>query len=196
MSLLIDFSKFDKESGGFKKPTHTKKKSIKNISSVINDELNGLSSKDIQNSLSLRFINHNYIIYNAFIFDWESDFFSLSEAEYVYEVEIKVTRADFKDDFNKKNKHILLESTNKEEFIKKPNKFFYAVPKGLLATHEVPPYAGLIEITSRNTMANVVKEAPFMHKEKVFPKYKDSLLDKFYHRYRDLLIEKNLEDSK
>lgn len=191
--LLIDFSKFNQDSAkNIVKPTHKKKKSIKNTSLAKDVELENLTSKDIQYSLSLRFINHNYIIYNAFMFEWESDFFSISESEYIYEVEIKVTRSDFKDDFNKKEKHILLESNDNQRFNKKPNKFFYACPKGLLSTYEIPEYAGLIEISSRNTTAVVVKDAPFLHKNKIFPEYKEALMDKFYRRYRDIILEKNL----
>ncbi len=191
--FLIDFSKFAPSSEPLRKPTHKKKKSIKNNSSAKNEELENLTSKDIQHSLSLRFINHKYLIYNAFVFDWESDFFSLSEAEYIYEIEIKVSRGDFKDDFNKKDKHMLLESQNSTSFLKKPNKFFYAAPKGLLTTLQIPEYAGFIEVDSRHNMATVVKEAPFLHREKVFPSYKESLLDKFYFRYRELLFEKDLD---
>lgn len=188
-NLLIDFSRFEIKAGDIKKPEKRKRKSIKNASVGNSEEIQNLSSKDIQHSLSLRFINHKYLIYNAFVFDWESDFFSLSEAGYIYEVEIKVTRSDFKDDFNKKDKHILLESSDTQQFIKKPNKFFYAVPKGLLATYEIPEYAGLIEVESRNMVANVVKDAPFLHKDRIFDNYKENLLDKFYFRYRELLRE-------
>lgn len=192
--LLLDFSQFSNKNTEniLKKPTHKKKKSIKNTTFAKNDELDSLSSKDIQYSLSLRFLNHSYIIYNAYIFNWESDFFSVSDSEYLYEIEIKVTRSDFKDDFQKKDKHILLESTDNQGFPKKPNKFFYACPKGLLSTYEIPSYAGLIEISSRTSTAVVVKDAPFLHKEKILPEYKTILLDKFYNRYRDLILEKNL----
>jgi hypothetical protein len=182
--LLIDFKSL--KDSNIVKPTHKKKKSVKNISSVKSiDELN---SKDIISSLQLRYINHKYVINNAYIYKWESDFFSVSESGYVYEVEVKVTRGDFKDDFNKVDKHQLLESNDPLDFIKKPNKFFYAAPKGLLTTSMIPAYAGLIEVTSPNEMAVVVKEAPFLHKEKSFEHLKDVLLDKFYYRYRDLLL--------
>lgn len=192
--LLIDFSKFNKKEGeNLIKPTHKKKKSAKNISISRDFEQENLSSKDIQHSLSLRFHNHNYVIYNAFLFEWESDFFSVSESDYLYEVEIKITRADYKDDFDKKEKHLLLENHNMD-FKKKPNKFFYAVPKGLLATIEVPEYAGLIEVSSRNSMSNIVKDAPFLHKEKILDFYKDALLNKFYRRYRDIILENNFGD--
>jgi hypothetical protein len=182
--MLIDFSKLDK--GDIKKPTYKKKKSAKNVAGLNNSQI---TSKDIVNSLLLRFINHKYLINNAYIFDWESDFFSVSESGYVYEVEIKVTRGDYKDDFNKTNKHLLLaEGKDYIQNIKRPNKFFYACPKGLLNTIEIPEYAGLIEITSPDEIAVVVKEAPFLHRENSLDGLKDVLLDKFYYRYRDFIL--------
>ena len=183
--MLIDFKSL--ESSKIIKPTHKKKKSIKNLSSV--KSLEELDSKDIISSLQFRFINHKYQINNAYIFDWESDFFSVSESGYVYEVEVKITRGDFKDDFKKVEKHKLLESVDPTSCKRKPHKFFYAAPTGLLTTAMIPPYAGLIEVTSPTSMATVVKEAPFLHKEDSFTNLKEILLDKFYYRYRDFLLK-------
>lgn len=166
------------------KPTHKKKKSIKTL--VDKDQI---TSKDIIYSLSLRYTSHKYLINNAYIFNWESDFFSISESGYLYEVEIKVTKSDFRDDFNKTDKHILLESKDTKTFLDKPNKFFYAAPKGVLNSFIIPEYAGFIEVDKKGNMATVVKEAPFLHKEHMFEKYKQILLDKFYWRYRDLLYK-------
>lgn len=190
--MLIDFSKLEKSS--IKKPTYKKKKSAKNVAAGDNKSL---TSKDISNALRYLFMSHKYLINNAYIFDWESDFFSVSESGYVYEVEIKVTRGDFKDDFNKTSKHLLLESNNAENYSKKPNKFFYAAPKGLLNTIEIPEYAGLIEIDSAEEMPKIVKNAPFLHRSDSFTALKDILLDKFYYRYREFVIkEENIPDKK
>ena len=82
--MLLDFSKYTASSEPLKKPTHKKLKSVKNISTVKDENIGTLTSKDIQNSLSLRFLNHNYLIYNAYIFNWESDFFSLSAVSYTH----------------------------------------------------------------------------------------------------------------
>ena len=184
--MLIDFSKL--ENSEIKKPTYKKKKSAKNIA---NSDVKEITSKDIVKSLRLLFINHKYLINNAYIFEWESDFFSVSESGYVYEIEIKVTRGDFKDDFNKTSKHQLLESKNPEIFLKKPNKFFYAAPKGLLKTVEIPEYAGLIELPSKEEMPVITKNAPFLHRENSLIGLKDVLLDKFYNRYRDFIAEQD-----
>lgn len=148
-----------------------------------------LETKDIVDSLYVRYHNHKYLINNAYIFDWESDFFSLSEAGYVYEIEIKVDRRDYKDDFNKKDKHTLLESQDPSLFQKVPNKFYYAFPKYMMASYKIPVYAGLIEVDPYTKLAEVTKEAPFIHQTKIFSGLRDCLLDKFYSRYRELRLK-------
>jgi hypothetical protein len=183
--MLINFSSLEKTK--IVKPTHKKKKSAKNVSSI--EKESNLDSKGIVEALTLRFINHKYLINNAYIYQWESDFFSVSEAGYIYEFEIKISRGDFKDDFNKVDKHQLLESTDPNTVLKKPNKFFYAVPKGLLSSISIPEYAGLLEIDPETKNVTTIKEAPFLHKEKGFDALKDILIDKFYFRYRDLLAK-------
>jgi hypothetical protein len=182
--MLIDFSKL--VNNGIKKPTYKKKKSAKNI---INKDTNKLTSKDISHALGYLFLEHKYVINNAYIFDWESDFFSVSDSGYVYEVEIKVTRGDFKDDFNKTAKHTLLESLDPIINLKRPNKFFYAAPKGLLTTIEIPKYAGLIEVDNTGEIPKIVKNAPFLHRENSLSLLKDKLLDKFYYRYREFYLK-------
>ena len=139
---------------------------------------------DIQQALNQRFPDHKYVIYNSYIFDWESDYISVNESEYVYECEIKVSLDDFKKDAHKKEKHILLEG--KTDFKKMPNKFFYACPRGIIPTIFLPEYAGLIEISSSTSgmTAEVLKNAPFLHRENIFESIKPLLLEKFYAKYK------------
>lgn len=56
------------------------------------------------------FLTHKYALDNAYIFSdtWESDYFSLTDSGYAYEVEVKVTKSDFKRDFAKAEKHRVL----------------------------------------------------------------------------------------
>ena len=185
--MLIDFSSL--QPSELKKPSYKKKKSIKNISSISNVE--SIDSKQVIKAIQNKFYNHKYQINNAYVFDWESDFFTVSESGYVYEIEVKVSKSDFFDDFNKKEKHILLESEEINTFRKKPNRFYYATPKNLLASHYIPAYAGLLEVDPVSREVTIVKEAPFLHKEKVIEDLKMILLDKFYFRYREL---QKLED--
>jgi len=180
---LIDFSSLEKSD--IVKPGHKKKKSIKNISAAKTEEL---TSHDIVESLRLKFFSHKYQLNNSFVYEWESDFFTITELDYAFEFEIKVSRGDFKDDFNKKDKHQLLEAVECTENHKRPNKFFYATPKNLLSTSMIPSYAGLIEVDPVDRIAHIVKDAPYLHKEKSFFHLKDLLLEKFYAKYRDLLL--------
>ena len=109
-----------------------------------------------------------YEISNLFVYDWESDYIAITKSGYAYEVEIKISRADFANDFkHKENKHLLLES---ETMIKDspngcPNYFYYAVPDGLINSDEVPKYAGLIYLKPWGV--SIVKEAPKINNQKV-----------------------------
>jgi hypothetical protein len=113
-----------------------------------------------------------YVLENLYVFRWESDKFIETKSGLIYEVEIKVSRSDYKNDFkNKKDKHVILEGKEehipsyeeyKERFkhygsdindkyyrtenFKKPNFFYYAVPEGMIDVSEVPEYAGLIYV--------------------------------------------------
>lgn len=70
-----------------------------------------MTEKDLQQAVRRHFHNHEYILVNSFVFDWESDFFSVTKSGNVYEVEMKVTRADFRKDFEK-DKHLLFRSNS------------------------------------------------------------------------------------
>ena len=150
---------------------------LKNLASKI-------EAQDIQSAISQLFPDHKYFLYNSYIFDWESDYLSISESNYVYECEIKVSLNDFKKDFKKTDKHILLE--NKKDSGKIPNKFFYACQRGLIPTLYLPSYAGLIEVedTPTGMRAQVLVNAPFLHRENLFPWMQPLLLDKFYSKYK------------
>ena len=119
------------------------------------------------------------IIENIYFFryDWESDMFIVKNNGYIYEIEIKISVSDFKSDRKKIDKHNRLKS--KSGFI--PNKFFYCTPKGLLKISDIPEYAGLIEIGEMGEYN--IKEAPFLHKEKL--DYHKKITDKLYNRWRN-----------
>ncbi len=59
--------------------------------------------------------NHKYVIANAFIFNWESDLFSVTKTGTVYEFEVKISKADFKKDFEKE-KHTIFKNRNNDIF--------------------------------------------------------------------------------
>lgn len=153
-----------------------------------------------------------YVMENLYVFGWESDKLIETRSGLIYEFEIKVSKADFKNDFkNKEDKHKVLKSPQYaqlfEEYFpirtdKKPNYFYYAVPEGMITADEVPEYAGLIYILPEGAMSDIngkyvfnrfyiVKNAPKLHSIK----YTDEELklgEKFYYnmlswknKYRD-----------
>jgi len=167
------------------------------------------TEEQIQEILSYNFMSPSsvkYICENLFIFkEWESDLILITKSNYIYEFEIKVSKADFKNDFkHKAKKHTILKE-NKED-IKKPNYFYYVVPENLIAEEDIPEYAGLIYMTDIFPKFKVVKTAPKLDENK----YNETDLDlvkKFYYNYRDnkdkvkkknkelVLIKERLDES-
>lgn len=181
----------------------------------------------IQEALEKYFAENSvrYFMDNLFVFRWESDKLIETKTGYIYEFEIKISKADFKNDFkNKIDKHAILgwkndggqvylpsflerckemeeraknsprsiytigyRQANEKYFrierFKRPNKFYYAVPEGLIQVEEVPVYAGLIWVTKEGGLIEK-KKAPYIHKDK----YNDAELklgEKFYYRMVD-----------
>lgn len=139
--------------------------------------------------------DYKYCIKNSFIFrhDWESDYFCMNREGYSFEIEVKISKSDFKSDF-KKEKHKVFVDKDRNKLRLIPNKFYYAVPNGLIKEEELPPYAGLIYVNGSH--ANIVKRAPFIHKNK--QEFRKLLCDKFYYQWlqqkKDLnKVEYNLE---
>lgn len=118
------------------------------------------TERGIQDVLTKYFLSSStkkYNIYNLFVYDWESDYLAVTNNDYVYECEIKISRADFFNDLkNKKEKHQILESSEVSGS-KRPNYFYYAVPDGLIKPEEVPAYAGLIYVNPWGV--SIVKDA-------------------------------------
>jgi len=100
----------------------------------------------------------------------ECDVLSISKADYIYEYEIKISRADFKKDFIKeKHTHIINEKytrTRKGELVYLlPNYFNFVTPRDLISIDEVPDYAGLIYMNEDSSFT-IVKKPKLLHKTK------------------------------
>ncbi len=158
-----------------------------------------MTSKDIQDALNYRFPRNRvmYKINNSYIFRWESDFFVMQRNGYCYEIEIKISRDDFFADFDKKEKHLILETGKgkplyksdkdwESRIWKRPNKFFYCVPDGLIKINELPKYAGLMTVSDMG-YPEIEKQAPFLHKEIL--NLDKILAHKFFHKYMDYQFE-------
>lgn len=111
-----------------------------------------IGTKDIQKAVGAFLYSKGYspIVFN-FLFDTghECDVLGVSRAGYMYEYEVKISRADFKKDFEKRYKHNNM-AARKSLFSNGryvcPNYFYYVVPEGLVSIEEIPEYAGLIQI--------------------------------------------------
>lgn len=118
-----------------------------------------------------------YVLQNLYVFGWESDILFLSRTGFWTEIEIKISRADFKAELkNKAGKHSALADPS---VMAKPNQFFYAVPEGLVIPEEIPEYAGLLTVGQQWQSARTVKPAPWLHRQKTSPESL-GLTDKFY----------------
>lgn len=177
------------------------------------------NSSQLSASLFSHYHNVKYKIENVYVYDWESDFLVIKHVTgYAYEIEIKISRQDYFNDFNKKHKHEVLlhgfyskekynhdRGADNNEWIKifdgiekvnrqRPNRFYYCVPEGLITSSELPSYAGLLYYNLKSITK--IKEAPLLHKQ-TFTLYKE-LADKFYSRYltsRQALIYKGIDPT-
>jgi len=92
-----------------------------------------MDSAEIYKALWQYYYNSDYKIANSFIFNWECDFFFCSKSGYAVEVEVKISRSDFKADF-KKGKHLLFDA-----IYNKKSHFIYRGSEGFVCG---PPYRG------------------------------------------------------
>ena len=163
-----------------------------------------LSANDIIRSfidMAARDKQQAKIFPNTYIGSWECDIVELTKSGYLYEYEVKITRADFKADAKKqrdgyekiegvwqpssKTKYGVLQSGSRVNY------FYYLVPKDLISVDEVPEFAGLIyiDITYVHPYFKVVKPAPKLSKEKITEKRIIKLLESTYYRYHSLRIK-------
>lgn len=122
----------------------------------------------------------------------ECDVISVSKSDYIYEYEIKTSRADFKKDFIKeKHTHMINESSTKvvrgQTIYLLPNYFTFVVPFGLVSEEEVPEYAGLMYMNEDSSFA-VVKKPKLLHKVKA----SDEFIRKLAHNLTCKLVFKKV----
>ena len=128
--------------------------------------------------------NPKYIVENLYVFDWESDMLIKTRSGYWYEVECKISFADFKNDFKHKwQKHELLNTGDEKH--RRPNYFYYCVPWYLSGKvlPLLPDYAGLLVLTEDGKLKEV-KQVLSLHQHK-YTNEELKLCDKFYYAYRN-----------
>jgi len=121
---------------------------------------------------------YEIVIPNFYVGRYEMDVFRRMKSGYVVEYEIKISKSDFLNDFNKCHTEYKGRYPDRQYFdIKKhdllklgnypANRFYFVVPKGLLTIEDIPEYAGLIEYHRESKHFETVKTAPLMHKNKL-----------------------------
>jgi len=124
--------------------------------------INKLTTKELQ-LIAQKWLLQKSNIYQALNFSkcyfHEADVLGITNSGIITEIEVKVSRMDFKADFNKKHKHRMMKSGEC-----KPNKFYY-ISNGCITKHDIPEYAGLLEVDNHLNI-HVIKTAPMIHKNK------------------------------
>lgn len=144
-----------------------------------------LTEGKIQEVLRNKYLSKpKYELENLFVFDWESDYLAKTENGYWYEVEIKVSLADFKNDRkHKKEKYNILESDDPDR--RCPNYFSYCVPENLVEKVRdlIPDYAGLYYIPSYGGIVSCEKY-PEKILERKLTDDELNLTEKFYYNMK------------
>lgn len=130
--------------------------------------ISGMDCKQIQEHLQ-KWLYEKSNIYQALNFSkaglYESDVLAITKSLMITEIEVKISRSDFKADFKKTHKHYRMQNPITDGWRWTPNKFYFACPVGLINDSDVPTYAGLIWVDSLGNI-EVVKEAKRLHRIK------------------------------
>lgn len=110
------------------------------------------------------------LVANVYLKGWlECDLVGVRHSGLVDEVEIKLSKADFRADFAKQVTMAPGLSAKKHELLAAGegaiNRFWFMTPISLLSESDIPAHAGLIEVSNRGSL-RVVKDAPLLHRRK------------------------------
>ena len=163
------------------------------------------------------FAGRSYGIPNIYLYNWESDFLSVTKAGRVHEYEIKISRSDFKADAAKTEKHRIMEHGCREpnswenDWIHKSKQTGMGIPSFISSKltadnkiagkrpnyfwyvcpegiiTDVPEYAGLIYCIPYT----IIKKAPLLHKDTITQEMEKKILSSFYYRYWKIRREQN-----
>jgi hypothetical protein len=133
-----------------------------------------ISEKIIQRSLFKFYnrLNHKLIVPNIYLHYSEADLITVQTSGYVNEIEIKLTKADFKRDFKKRKHQYMLESMKPGSRLHTPNYFWFCIPKTLLPKIDcdIPDNYGMILMDENGIYPEIYKRAKIMHRQKVTDK--------------------------
>lgn len=121
-------------------------------------------------------------ICNAFIYNWECDYWAMTQNGETREFEIKTSRTDYFNDA-KKDKHKIHDGANY---------FYYVTPKDLITKEEVDKSYGLIYIWETGFVE--VAKKPRRLNQNQFEQWQ-MLANKTYWRFRQLWKEKYIANK-
>ncbi|SDF06822.1 hypothetical protein [Epilithonimonas hungarica] len=90
------------------------------------------------------------VLTNFFHSDWEADILLINDLGFSHEIEIKLSKSDFKNDFKK----FYTNQTTGEKFLKHDkigcgdyicNSFSFLLPMGMISYNDIPEHCGIIE---------------------------------------------------
>lgn len=125
------------------------------------------------------------VLTNYFHGDWEADILLIKDGHHSIEFEIKLSKADFKNDFKKKYRH----HQTGEEFLKHDkiccgdypcNYFYFLLPMGMVSHSDIPDHCGIIEFYHNpdafHTTFEVVRQARQLHETPFFHLFDKDLM--------------------
>lgn len=138
---------------------------------------------------------------NILFYPWESDILALTDDNRMFEYEVKLTLADYRQDAKKVRKHETLVVRGQPC----PNRFCYLLPRDLVSNKiTLPDYAGLWSFDTRHDYPSNFrqeKRGPLLHQQTVDVNDLHRLFASVYHRYwqvrRDVsVLESYLQEGK
>lgn len=154
-----------------------------------------LTAVDILRVLIRERCRRSFVMPNFTPHGWfECDLWQVTKAGYGVEYEVKVSRSDFKADFEKQSwiyfegrRHPRVKHHDlRDRLPHAPTRFFFVCPAGLLTLEEIPEWTGLIEIhkSERGYVSErLAKAAPKLHTVKVEPFAMERARLNAYYRY-------------
>jgi hypothetical protein len=156
-----------------------------------------MTEKDIQLALYRHLLGEHRkcIIPNIWTGVGEADLIALTQSNYLHEFEIKISRADFRNDFkHKRVKHDILSGSDRYKGgyrrLIPTAYFYYAVPENLISVEEVPEYAGLIYVSEKHHCL-IIKSAPKISNEKVTLEQENRIMRGCCYRMWNMMIKEN-----
>ena len=146
------------------------------------------------------------VLTNHFHSDWEADILIIDEEGMSFEIEIKFSKADFKNDFKKQYQN----QKTKEKFLKHDkiscgdypcNRFSFLLPQGMIEADTIPEHCGIIEFyhnpDSWETTFTMIRKPSIVHTDSFWKFFDKNLMLKMMARnlfYKKLEAKGKLEE--